>query len=214
MNATRTGSKRVRILLSLLGAVSLHAQPAVSIGLGVMSRSHTTVPMTSDGLHPKSISPNSSEGARPQPVAASYPQKSEHIGVCFQNERLIGKGSLKFTIEALRRYEKELRTDFDFSCASPNSVIITFRELPARELAQDALGAARLRGGRILPEIEIFRASVRRIIGVVPPSIEGQAFATIAAHEIRHYLLQQAGHTVTGLNGEFFTARDLMRGFE
>jgi hypothetical protein len=142
------------------------------------------------------------------------PKEFGRIAVCFQNERLIGKGSLKFTIDTLRSYEKELRADFHFSCASPNPVTITFRELPARELAQDALGAARLRAGGILPEIEIFRGSVRRLIGVVPPGIEGRAFATIAAHELHHYLRQQSGHMSTGLNGEFFTAQNLMRGLE
>jgi len=179
---TTTGTKLTFILLSLLGAISLHAQP-------------------------------NSNGYRAFSTAPSSPQEFERIAVCFQNERLIGKGSLKFTIDTLRSYEKEFRANFHFSCESPNPVTITFRELPARELAQDALGAARLRAGRILPEIDIFRASVRRLLGVVPPGIEGRAFATIAAHELHHYLRQQAGHMSTGLSSEFFTAQDLMRGF-
>jgi len=158
--------------------------------------------------------PSAASDGRPALVDATIPRAFEHIAVCFQNERLIGKGSLKFTIDSLRDYEKALRAQLHFSCASPNSVMITFRELPARELPRNALGAARLRGSRILPEIEIFRAPVRRLLGVVPASIEGRAFAKIVAHELHHYLRQQTGHTPGGLNGEFYAPQDLMYGSE
>src|SRR5262245_1461112 len=79
------------------------------------------------------------------------------VAVCFQNEALVGPGVLKFTIDTLKRYQKELRRELQFSCAAANPILITFREHPARQLPQDALGAARRNGDRILPQIEIFR---------------------------------------------------------
>jgi len=180
------------IVLSLLGPFALHGQPNRS-GLYAVHIPRQGV------TNPGALDP-------PTPGIQT-------IAVCFQNERLIGGGVLKFTIETLKRYEKELRRELRFSCESEDAITITFREYPARQLPNDALGAARRSGDRILPQIEIFRASVRRLIGVVPPGIEGRAFGKIATHELYHYLRQETGHTA-GVNGEFFTPQDLIYGLE
>jgi hypothetical protein len=63
-------------------------------------------------------------------------------------------------------------------------------------LAKDisALGAARLLNGRVLPEIEVYAASIAVTLPSRLPALLGPALARVAAHEIGHYLTQSSVH--------------------
>ena len=72
-----------------------------------------------------------------------------------------------------------------------------------------ALGAARVKDGRILPEIEIYATSVAKLIRSTLPALVGRGMARVAAHEIGHYLLQTTAHS-KDLMTEYYAAPHLL----
>ena len=115
-------------------------------------------------------------------------------------------------MHTLKLYEKQLGAVFRFSCGAPSAVEITFRDQAFRGAPPDALGAARVANGRVLPEIEIFRRPVRQLIREADPHLEGRAIGAVAAHEIGHYLRQRTGHDSHGIHAPQLTARHLLHG--
>jgi len=144
-------------------------------------------------------------------AASAWPVQP--VTVCFRNPHLVSPTVLNFTIHALKRYQNQFATELRFSCQAPNPVIVTFREAPPQGRPADALGATRVLNGRILPDIEIYRLSVRQMLRDPGDLAEGRALATVTAHELHHYLWQQPLHEPSGLRSELLTAQNLIRGF-
>ena len=84
--------------------------------------------------------------------------------------------------------------------------------LSIQSLAQteiSALGAARVKDGRILPEIEIYATSVAVLVRSTLPALVGRGMARVAAHEIGHYFLQTTAHS-KDLMTEYYAAPHLL----
>jgi hypothetical protein len=79
-------------------------------------------------------------------------------------------------------------------------------------MPEDALGAARTRNGKVLPELRVFYDSVRERVGMESPRLVARALALVIAHEAFHYLRQDLGHAEDGVRAPAFTERDLERG--
>ncbi|MEZ5351567.1 MAG: hypothetical protein R2762_02950 [Bryobacteraceae bacterium] len=73
-----------------------------------------------------------------------------------------------------------------------------------------ALGAARRAGKAILPEMTVYAAPVRRLIGTGLPVYLGKAMARVAVHEIGHYLRQSGDHSGEGPMTEYFAGPKLL----
>src|SRR5262245_57394301 len=91
---------------------------------------------------------------------------TESLDVCLKPEVRIGSETLRRTQWALKSYEKDLRVSLNFpgSCVGKRSIFITLRAAPTAGQLTDALGATRVQAGRVLPEIEVFCESVRRML--------------------------------------------------
>jgi hypothetical protein len=148
----------------------------------------------------------------------ALPGAAATVDICFKNEASLTQATVSHLESSLRIHQKDLSVELRFACdsESTNQVVITLRDVPANNQLQDALGATRVRNGRILPQIEIFCDSVRRLVRTqrpVSPTLEGWALAKVAAHELYHYLRVELGHRHGGLNDEFLTAERLIQGF-
>ena len=84
-------------------------------------------------------------------------------------------------------------------CANQEPAVIRLTVYEAGpDDAPDALGAAARRGGRIAPELRVFVGPIARLVGTRLPYLLGVAMARVAAHELGHYLRQDAGHDGDG----------------
>ena len=72
-----------------------------------------------------------------------------------------------------------------------------------------ALGGARVKDGRVLPDIEIYASSVAHLVRSTLPALVGRGMARVAAHEIGHYLSQTTSHS-KDLMSEYFGAAHLL----
>jgi len=118
----------------------------------------------------------------------------------------------------LETQQKELAAVFRFTCKSDaeNAVIIRLRNVPASHQRGDALGAARTENGKVIGQIEVFCDPVRRVMAMrwqSWPALEGWAMATVAAHEMYHYLNNEHDHGHGRLNQKIMNAEALARGF-
>lgn len=91
----------------------------------------------------------------------------------------------------------------------PDSIRLSvFRQAAGRE--SDALGAARVEGAAIAPQLEVY---LDRVVALLPESqcwnVIGRALARVAAHEVAHYLNQGAEHDEAGLLQARFSAHEL-----
>jgi hypothetical protein len=94
------------------------------------------------------------------------------------------------------------------TCAGPAISLVISAHAPARYA--NALGLARRDGRRIFPELHIYQEAVRRLIGHRASVAQlGRALARVAAHELGHYLLQEAHHEEKGLMRASFEAAQL-----
>jgi hypothetical protein len=81
-------------------------------------------------------------------------------------------------------------------------VVITLKTSPPRRYP-NALGLARLQGGRILPALEVYLDPVAKLLPPnSPPTDLARALGRVAAHELIHYTSQRSGHDASGLFSE------------
>ena len=80
---------------------------------------------------------------------------------------------------------------------------------PFSRADSSALGAARVKDGHILPEIDVYASSVAALLRSTLPALAGRGLARVAAHEIGHYVLQTTTHS-GDLMSEYYTAARLM----
>ncbi len=73
----------------------------------------------------------------------------------------------------------------------------------------DVLGAARRRGGAVLPPLAVFVDPVMEFTRANDWSVVGRALARVAAHEVRHYTAQQTTHAGRGVMRRRFPSRQL-----
>ena len=131
------------------------------------------------------------------------------LEICLVNEGLLAPSAAAELRSELRRLLPAHRITYvSTPCSSEGpSVVITFRAEGSRAVP-DALGAARIRNGRIEPEVEVFLAPVERLVGGGWERV-GRALARVAAHETLHYLRQQTHHDQRGVLTETFDAKRL-----
>jgi hypothetical protein len=111
-------------------------------------------------------------------------------------------------------FEKELLAllqdrHVTFDCAARDAIRLNILNSAPR-LHGHALGIARKKAGRILPDLELYvqpvilRLGHLRVSGVV-----GRTLARIAAHEMVHYLDQRHDHDEAGILQPSFTIAQL-----
>lgn len=95
-------------------------------------------------------------------------------------------------------------------CPSPGADSVRIR-LDARPdgMPSDVLGAARLEGERVAPDLIVFPREIQRFTGANDCERWGRAIARVAAHEIAHYLRQSLRHEEQGLMREAFSPTQL-----
>jgi hypothetical protein len=140
------------------------------------------------------------------------------VKVCLVNEASVSRDALRYVEAGLRAHEKELAVTIRFICESDSedAVIIRLRNVPAPNQHPDALGAALMEDGRVLRQVEVFCHPIRRMVATrwpLGPALEGWALATVAAHEMYHYLYNEHDHGNGRLNEKFATPEELVRGF-
>ena len=149
--------------------------------------------------------------------AATYAAAAP-VKVCLVNDASVSRDALRYVEAGLKAHEKELAIAIRFICESDSedTVIIRLRNVPASHQHPDALGAALLENGKVLRQVEVFCNPIRRMVATrwtLWPALEGWALATVAAHEMYHYLYNEQEHGSGRLNGKFATPEDLVRGF-
>ena len=140
------------------------------------------------------------------------------IKVCLVNDASVSRDTLRYVEAGLRAHEQELAVAISFTCKpdSEDAVVVRLRNAPARNQDPDALGAALVENGKVLRQVEVFCKPVRRVVATRWPlyaPLEGWALATVAAHEMYHYLNNDHKHRNGYLNEKFAAAEDLVRGF-
>jgi hypothetical protein len=84
------------------------------------------------------------------------------------------------------------------SCQPTDSIRLTIIEEPFPTEPM-ALGATRISGGRILPEIYLFRSAIRRALATGLPVLEIRAMVLVALHELQHFREQRLSHDPQGV---------------
>ena len=143
---------------------------------------------------------------------------AQTVDVCIVNDASLSRGTIRYVEFGLEAQQKELAAVFRFTCKSDaeNAVIIRLRNVPASHQRGDALGAARTENGKVIGQIEVFCDPVRRGMAMrwqSWPALEGWAMATVAAHEMYHYLNNEHDHGHGRLNQKIMNAEALARGF-
>jgi hypothetical protein len=132
------------------------------------------------------------------------------LHVCFLN-------TANLDPETVRQFEKELS-----DIASSSGVSLSIRQCmpgPAADVRitiqsqsgvePSALGAAKVLGGRVLPELEVYTAPIGALLAARLPVLMGRAMARVAAHELGHFLTQSSEHS-DGVMSEFYSGPRLM----
>ncbi len=78
------------------------------------------------------------------------------------------------------------------------------------DVPQDVLGLSVMRGGRILPQVEVFTEPVGRLTGTGDLELLGRALGRVAAHELGHYMRQTAEHEDRGPMRAGLTSSELL----
>jgi hypothetical protein len=118
---------------------------------------------------------------------------------------------LTITSQELLRYSPVLNSKVTFTC-SEDALRISLESRPPASMPEDALGAARTRNGRVLPDLRVFYDSVQERLPARSPQTVARALALVIAHEALHYLRQDLGHAEDGIQAPVFSGRDLERG--
>lgn len=105
------------------------------------------------------------------------------------------------------------RLDVEFlegPCPAPTSDAVRLR-LQSRPngTPASALGAARVDGERIAPDLAVFPEAIRAFTAANDCRRLGRAIGRVAAHELAHYLLQSLEHESDGLLREAFPPQQL-----
>lgn len=145
------------------------------------------------------------------------------VDVCLVNENALAPETMRSIEDGLRTQERELGISLRFTCTfedreanTGGRVLMRLRGAPASHQDPDALGAAMVQDGRVLPDLEVFCNSVRRTVETlrpVSPELEGWAVSKVAAHELYHYVWNEHEHRRNRVNEKFMTAAELIHGF-
>jgi hypothetical protein len=142
-------------------------------------------------------------------TVAGTPLFSRNLTVCVEVYTALPVG-------AITVFEEELKSIASISGLSLQilhqpeecgDVRLQVKSMPPTE--SSALGAARVRDGRVLPTIEIYATSISALMRSTLPALVGRGMARVAAHEIGHYVLQSTSHS-KGLMTEYYTAAHLL----
>lgn len=140
-------------------------------------------------------------------AADSNTLERREIDVCLVVKTAVPPATIKlFEHELRRRLDAQVRF---VECGAPSAVRITVHPRPASDQAEDALGATRVRSGRLQPEIHVFREPVRRMLFSTLPVFEAKALATVAAHELTHWMTQEQRHRGEGFMHPLLTGAQL-----
>ena len=131
-------------------------------------------------------------------MALSNPMMNRELDVCLDNQARLDE----MTIQAFRTELMAILSASDrYAEVAPcreGSVRISLRSKPPAEETA-ALGAARRKEGRIVPELDLFVDAIAQVVDTRLPGVLGRAMARVATHEIAHYLYQAGVHTDGGL---------------
>lgn len=143
-------------------------------------------------------------------LAAGSALHARNLPVCIENPSGLFPETLKVFQAALERYESKLGVDLQFQACGEG--VVRLRIQPTIDPGQqaDALGAIRVAGGAMQPEIQIFRESIRKMLLSQLPAYEGAAMAIVAAHELAHFLSQREDHDHSGWFQSTLTPARLM----
>jgi hypothetical protein len=142
-------------------------------------------------------------------AAAGTPLFSQDLTVCLENQANLDADTIKVFGEELESIARLSGTSLRL-LKHPSvcgDIRLSIQSLAREEIS--ALGAARVKDGRILPEIEIYATSVSTLIRSTLPALVGRGMARVAAHEIGHYLLQTTDPS-KGLMTEYYAAAQLL----
>jgi len=142
-------------------------------------------------------------------AVSEMPIFSQELSVCLEAHASLDVDTIKVFREELKAIARisglSLRVvDQPGEC---QDIRVSIQFLSRTEIS--ALGATRVRDGRILPEIEIYATSIKNLVRSTLPALVGRGMARVAAHEIGHYLLQTTTHS-KDLMSECFGAAHLL----
>jgi hypothetical protein len=118
--------------------------------------------------------------------------------ICFDDQSRMFPADLDLYRRLLVNTAKEQGVTLKESCQPKDAIRLTI----AQEAFADepmALGATRVAGGRIVPEIYIFRSAIRRTLATGLPVLEIRAMVLVGLHELRHFAEQRPAHDQQGV---------------
>lgn len=134
------------------------------------------------------------------------------LRVCVAPESQVNKDIRNGIRQELSLYETWLGSKIEFSCEAAGAVSVLVTGRAGWGMQPDALGATRVAGGFVQPEIVIFRDAIRNMLPV-EMRLEGnevRAMARVIAHELRHFLSGTGSHQVNGVDDEQLSAGHLL----
>jgi hypothetical protein len=142
-------------------------------------------------------------------TVAATPLFSQDLTVCVDVRATLDAGTMRAFGEELQAIARlsGLSLRLLNRPSECQDIRLTIQSIAPSEIS--ALGAARVKDGRILPEIEIYATSVATLMRSRLPALVGRGMARVAAHEIGHYLLQTTSHS-KGLMTEYYAAPHLL----
>lgn len=142
-------------------------------------------------------------------IAAANPLAGKDLAVCIEDQtKMFGDdvALYKRLLSAAARSEGLALTD---ACQVKSAVRVTIAS-DAFSAEPAALGATRVEGGRILPEIYLFRNPIRRTLGSSLPVLEVRAMVLVTLHELRHLTGQRHTHDSQGVFSAGFGRTQLL----
>lgn len=134
-------------------------------------------------------------------AAGSQPQ----VVVCIGNPLAVDRWLVEEWKRELGRIVessgRELRVA---NCDEPGATQVYFMRIHPFE--SSALGAARTRGGVVLPLLEVYTEPLAAMLGTRLPGVLGRAMARVTAHELAHVLRQETEHAAEGAFAAQYTA--------
>ena len=148
-------------------------------------------------------------------IVAAIPLKGGSLELCLENPARVDADTLQAFRTELNRIMAASNRFAAHTACGPGVVTIVLRIDPPSE-ETSALGAIRVRGGRMVPEIELFVQPTAQIVGTRLAGVLGRALARVATHELGHWMSQSSAHAdcgvmIAGLSGAHLRAAD--RGF-
>jgi hypothetical protein len=131
------------------------------------------------------------------------------LELCVENVARLDETTLRVVRSELSAILSASDLAASFADCRPGVVTIALHRQPSAE-EPTALGRTLQRGGRLLPEIDIFVSPVSQLLGTNLPGVVGRALARVATHELGHLLAQEAGHMERGVMMERLSAAHLM----